>query len=181
MKFIQLSLVLVICIFSCTSSIEPLNEPTYEACCETRPIERSVGAGNIFIPNMFISNHRSSIPFTVHSDESIAMIEKLEVENVNGEVIFSKEDFRTNNVDIGWEGENINEENKGLCTFKATVLSTDNERVTVSGLLCVFYCEGEEKLSDINSLVSCAFGIQHDGKGSADSSIYIPLEDDCDL
>ena len=110
----------------------------YEGCCNNPHIETKVGNGRIFIPNLFAPRRQFEQPFTIFAGENITEIELLEVRNANDEILFFKENFLPNNVEEGWNGDNVNDENKGLCSFTARIRSSDSSVETIKGFVCVF-------------------------------------------
>lgn len=168
-SFLILLPLISLTIFSCKSKDDNLNLPTFEGCCENRAItNESVGNGKIYIPNAILVGSNFGT-FTVLADNNISEVILLEVKDINNNILFKKENFRPNGVDAGWDGENINNENRGICSFKVTVRSSDNVERTINGFVCAIYCENNEIID--YDFTRCQFSYQHDGNGGFNPNV----------
>jgi len=137
----------------------------FEGCCDTESQEITVGSARLFIPNIFTPNgdglNDTFFPF---SNSGVELIEKLEIKNWKGDLLYIVENLKPNDFSKAWNGNKKGDNAyEGLFKYTIAVRSTDQITATFSGIACSYFCSKKAKgLGDLNG---CRFGTQHDGNG----------------
>jgi len=153
-------------------------------CCEIPPLQGVVGAGRVYVPNIFTPNEDGiNDQIGVFANYSIETIESFVIKDKNGKIYFTAEDAQPNDFNYFWKGKDADGKSlAGIFEFELIVLSTDNERATFTGEFCSCDCGREgsncsfSKIGD--NLLNCKFGSQHNGEGSFDKFLATG-ENDC--
>jgi hypothetical protein len=170
----QIFLSVVFCMYlqSCTAQ-ETITSSDYEACCGSKSVERTIGRGNTYVPNVFTPNGDGTNdhfrPFVSEGLEAQAFT----IYSAVGDTIlytrsyFGSTDTKTN---LGWDGfRKDGTAYKGIFKYGIAIYAENNIREEITGEACCVRCEPSATI--LKSKDGCFYPIQADNKGHLDKSI----------
>ncbi|MFZ2899468.1 MAG: hypothetical protein WA004_12640 [Saprospiraceae bacterium] len=159
---------LVFFCFSCDPPESELNE--YALCCEGGPLDSDVGAGHVYVPNMFTPNNDAENDiFYLQANGGIDLIKSFEIKSPGGTALFSRFDILPNDLTKGWDGKvSATETYRGLFYYKIEVRDTTGYLETVEGWACSYLCDDPDKVGNPGN---CFFPNQNNGMGGLDENI----------
>ena len=190
MKKAHLLLLLIIALFSCSDeSKQSVNDFEFNFpmdCCIIDQYEISgimdLESENlkIYTPCVFIPDGQTTNNiYFVQTNDQIDTIKRFEVSDMEGEILFVRENFPSNDTEFGWNGKvnQINQE--GAFKIKLNFVSKQNTEVSISYIICALNCERNQPfLSGYEivglDLTNLRWPDQHDGNGGFDATA--PME-----
>jgi len=166
MKSILLLLIVTINICSCKED-DP--ESPLKGCCGNDAIEESIGNGHIYVPNIFTPNDDGINDGLFISSDSIELIEKVEIRDRNGNLVFESYEPTINDDEDNWDGQINGIVVEGLYTITLTVIAEDGTNRTLEGKVCNFPCNGDHEVTERIPGENCQFPAQ------ADDGYYCPI------
>lgn len=162
--------------FIATSMIE---EPSYLSddstitnCCIDLPTTASIGAGKIFIPNIFTpDNNGINDVFQIIADSAIAQIDTFQIFDIQlDSIVFSKVNITDINPSTGWDGVVNDTIVPSRYLYFIVVSSTDSIQHFFNGAVCCVPCTSPTGVTRPVNLSNCGFATQYD----VSTGIYDP-------
>ncbi len=151
-----------------------------DRCCNTEPVEETIGEVFVYIPSAFSPNgdgvNDRFRPVVVNSlDLSSANVLEMLIMDVNGEPIYREANFDPSNAGSGWDGLFLDgtRYEEGSFSYAALIDPKDVSGVAkwFEGRACLLRCANDN--CDDTQLRSrfcmdCFWETQHDGEGKGD-------------
>ena len=139
--FFLFSLGIVLVASACGDDDDGPTSPV-EACCGMAPLRVSLGAADIYVPNVFTPDANGVNDFFyIHTNDEIDRIEAFTIRNQSGTVVFQLfGNAPPNENDFGWDGLAQNEQVAGIYDYEFTVVTTDGMTGTFTGQVCSLPC-----------------------------------------
>lgn len=174
-----LSVIFCMYLQSCTAQ-ETITSSDYEACCGSKSVERTIGKGNTYVPNVFTPNGDG-----INDYFRPFLSEGLEAQGftiysaVGDTILFTRSYF--NNTDIktnlGWDGfRKDGTPYKGIFKYGIAIYAENNIREEITGEACCVRCEPSATI--LKTKDGCFYPIQANSKGQLNKTISIS-EKDC--
>ena len=159
--------------------VEPEPVSSVPDCCASSPILAQVGAGKVYVPNVFTPNNDGVNDILgVYTNNEIVNIISFEILTEEGEQVHLRTDATPSGYSIIWDGKANGTVEKGLYIMKVIVESSDGVIEVLEGKVCSFYCEpNQEPEPAFDAILNCGFGLQHDGNGGFDENLSGGEED----
>lgn len=131
-----------------------------EGCCDIPAISTTIGNGHIYVANIITSNadgiNDIVWPWT---DDYIIIIERFQIKNNQGEIVYEVFDESPNDSSKGWDGRTDGQWIEGVYDVLVEAQSADGTTGIVEGKVCNFRCQGAET-SETISADGCQFPSQ---------------------
>ncbi|HEX5113095.1 MAG TPA: gliding motility-associated C-terminal domain-containing protein [Saprospiraceae bacterium] len=156
MKYgIYLSLLVIGIFASCKDDV--MEEKT---CCSIPAVDTQVGNGHVYVPNIFTPEGDGKNDFwTVFVDDSIALIQSMEVTDKDGKVVFSALNVFPYTPETWWDGRFNGQKIEGVFEYSVVVRAANGIAAQLFGEVCNHPCEqGSIPISGSG----CQFPLQND-------------------
>jgi len=164
---------------NCTAQ-ENITSNDYEGCCGSKSVERNIGKGNTYVPNVFTPNgdgiNDFFRPFVSEGLEAQAFTI---YSAVGDTVLYSRSYF--NNTDIktnlGWDGlRKDGTAYKGIFKYGVAIYAENNIREEITGEACCVRCDPSASI--LKTKDGCFYPVQAGKNGNLDKATSI-AEKDC--
>ena len=190
MKISHLILLSIISLFSCSDepnqSVNNFEFNFPMDCCTIDQFEisgiRDLESENlrIYTPCVFVPDGPTTNNiYLIQTNDQIDTIKRIEVSDMDGKIIFVRENFPSNDMEFGWNGklDQINQE--GAFKIKLNFISKQNTEISISYIICALNCERNQPFLSGYDAVGLDFNNlrwpnQHDGNGGFD--VTAPIE-----
>lgn len=134
-----------------------------KSCCEIPALDETFGFANLYVPNVFTPNNNGiNDAFIIHANAGVQQVAYLIIKNADGDIVFEKEEFPTNNSQEGWDGKTDGEEIIGVYDYELGVYNFSNEILEFNGQVCLRLRNDDNILPCVDFEDNCQWGTQYD-------------------
>jgi hypothetical protein len=159
--FSNLVLVLLCSVAVIISSCQKDPDDSLRGCCINTAIDVSFGNGYLYMPNIFTPDGDGINDVLVMCTDSVALINKIEIENRSGKVVFEATNVPPNDPATRWDGRVDGTIQKGVYKIHVTATAADGTTTSATKNVCNYPCANVPADEYVNSIL-CQFGDQVD-------------------
>jgi len=133
-------------------------------CCSQAPLQSSIGAGRVFVPNIFTPNRDGlNDIFHVYGTSNMARLDLFQVRLMGSDsLLFEVRDATSFSPATGWDGVIENAVFYGQYAYLVRATSIDSVTRTFSGIVCSVPCDSVDLIAEPMNFRNCTFGSQFD-------------------
>lgn len=182
---LAMGLVLPITIFAFVATSQeddfPPFDPSIASCCQSVPLETTIGNGKIFVPTIFTPDGNGTNDFfQVSADTNILRIDTFIVyELMNYDTVFYAVDMTEITPVNGFDGQVLGSIPPATYSYVITITSKDGNTGTVNGEVCSVPCSQPLNLPRPVGINTCGFATQHSFETGFDPNIPSGESLDC--
>jgi len=136
------------------------DDPEEKTCCALPAVEAHIGNGHAYAPNVFTPNADGiNDIWSVFTDDSIVLIQSMEVTDKDGKVVFSALNVFPNTPETWWNGRFNGQLVEGVYEYTIEVRAANGIAGQMFGEVCNHPCEQGDTPIPGNG---CQFPIQND-------------------
>lgn len=118
------------------------DDPEEKTCCALPAVEAQIGNGHAYVPNVFTPNADGiNDLWTVFTDDSIALIQSMEVTDKDGNVVFSALNVFPHTPESRWNGRYNGQLIEGVYEYTIEVRAANGIAGQMFGEVCNHACD----------------------------------------